>query len=107
VELGDIASHIAVGGGSAATMGWIAKTLLKTWMQKHEAMAAAVNKLAEKVEALTIEVTKIGVTMQRFDVVDQKTQELDKAVAVAQHRLDETQSDLNGIGRKIRTMETS
>lgn len=100
-------AHAASAGGGAITVSWFAKTLLKAWMKKHDDVVKEVRELKESVQELAIEVAKTGVIMRHFDAMDRKMQDLDKQAAVIDHRLSETEADLNGLGHKIRTLETS
>jgi len=103
VELQDILAHGTTGGASALTAGWLVKWLFKNWVRSHDETIKA---LTTSVQALTIEVTKISAVVARFDAVDKKAVELDKTMAVVSHRLTEAESDLNGLGSKVRAMET-
>lgn len=93
MELSDVPSHVTVGGTSALFAGWLVKWLFKNLVKHHD---ETMRDLTKAVHALTIEVTKIGATVSRFNAVDQKVVELDKTMAVADHRIGEIEGYING-----------
>lgn len=118
IEPSDILAHGATGGTSALTAGWFVKTLFKNWVKAHdqktEAQTKAIDELSKAITALVasvqelkIDVAKISVAVVKIDGLDAKLNSLDKTVAVLDHRASEAEADLNGLGRKIRSLEGS
>lgn len=104
IEAADLMTHGATGGASALTAGWLVKWLFKNWVKHHD---DTLKELVTAVQEIKLTLARTEIMLKRFEDVEKKTTEVDKTVAVLAHRMEESESDLNGLGRKVRGMEQS
>lgn len=97
-ELADIVVPAASAAGGGLTVGWIAKLLIQNWLKKHEAMESSVG-------TMLIQLTRIEERVSTLQRAEERARDQGRDIAVIQKQIEEFREDLNGVGRKVRSME--
>lgn len=86
----------AAGGG--LTVGWVAKVLIQRLLQSHD-------NVVNEIRAMVIQLTRVEERVTTLQRTEERTHAQDRMLAVIQNQMTEFKEDLNGVGRKLRTME--
>ncbi len=86
-------------GGAAAT-ALALKLVIQSWFKRHD-------EVASKVDSMIVQLTRVEERVSTLQRTEERTHAQDRILAVIQAQLQEFKDDLNGVGRKVRAMETS
>lgn len=95
-------------------MGLLAKILITSWIKNHEKQADKTSeavlvmgeKTAEALNHIAVELAKFGVKMGQLERAAEVTSEYGKSIAVMEVRLADFGKCLNGLGQKVKRLES-
>jgi hypothetical protein len=91
----------ALGGGTA--VAGIAKIAIQKWFEKNEKNHERWGTLIQEIQISVTRIEERVLTLQR---TEDRTRMQDQILAVLQTQMQEFKQDLNGVGRKVREMDT-
>ncbi len=99
MDLSDIAVPAASAAGGAITTAWLAKVLIQNWLKKHDAMEVLL-------QTMLVQMTRIEERVSALQRAEERARDQGRDIAVIEKQLEEFRADLNGVGRKVREIES-
>jgi hypothetical protein len=99
VEITDIAIPAMSAAGGATVTGIALKMAIQSWFKRHDEVASLV-------QTMLIQMTRIEERVSSLQRTEERARQQDTILAVVQSQLSELRDDLNGVGRKVREIQT-
>ena len=93
---------MSAAGGGITTL-WIAKIMIQRWLEKND---KAHDKWEGKIESMLLALTRIEEQVKVLRENVDRTRENERSLAVLEKNYDELRKGLNGLGAKVRGIET-
>lgn len=98
MDLVEVAVPAISAAGGGLTVGWLLRLGVQRYLKAHDAMEAALH-------SMLIQLTRIEERVSTLQRGEERAQTQERSIAIMQTQVAELKEDLNGVGRKLRSLE--
>jgi hypothetical protein len=99
MDISEVAVPAVSAAGGATVTALALKLVIQSWFKRHD-------EVATKVDSMIIQLTRVEERVSTLQRTEERTHAQDRILAVIQAQIAEFRDDLNGVGRKVREMQT-